>query len=187
VSSEQYYSDLYISTILFTTQNDCSLLTVCHIPNDMIVESFLRPISSTSSNKPHGECWSAINKSKIFPITALPVNLCTAWNASLNHLQRALFLSHTEADKLRDADYYDDIIRSREVVSATKIVQKTVADLDAVHDENSGDNIDGIEYFPQPPDKRPVPETVNNPTSEVSRAEQVFSKKAVSRPGRKYA
>ena len=160
---------------------------VCHIPNDMIVESCLLPISSTSFNTLHGECWSAVNKSKIFSITGLPVDLCTAWNTSLKYLQRAFFLNHTEADKLQDAEYYDDIMLSKGDTSANKVVHKIVTEPEAVEEENSGDNIDGIEYFPQPPDKPPALESVNTPTSEVSRAEQVPSKKAVSRPGRKYA
>lgn len=152
----------------------------------MIVECLLHPISSTSSNKPKDECWSAVNKSKVFPITVLPINLCTAWNKSLNYLQRALFLNYAEADNLHHVDYYDNILLSKEAENANIIVQ-TVTELASVHDETCGDDIDGIEYFPQPPDKRPEPETANNPTSEVSRAEQVVSKKAVSRPGRKYA
>ena len=161
---------------------------VCHIPNDMIDESLLHPILSTACNKPHDECWRAVNKSKIFPITALPVDLGNAWNTSLRHLQRAYFLSHTEADNLHDAHYYDDIMLSKEDVAVNAAgVQKAVQELEAVDEENCGDNLDSIEYFPQPPEKRSSPEVVNTPTSEVCRAEQVSSKKAVSRPGRKYA
>lgn len=150
---------------------------VCHIPNNMIIESQLKPILFGN--------WTADSAYKLFSVSVLPPDLCDAWEISLNRLHSAFFMSHSDKDARSNAEFYADIVLPDSINTTNKDTSKsnTVGKRD-----KKGGNIsepdncsDRVEYFPQPPGQAAVC-GIN-----ASGGAPPADSKTITRPGRTYA
>ena len=141
------------------------MLMVCHIPNNMIIESQLKPIIFGN--------WTADSDYKLFPVTTLPSDLCDAWETSLSRLHSAFFMSHSDKDVKSNAELYADIVLP-DSITPSKDASKTTAKRDLKSGSASA-SVDRVEYFPQPPGLA------------VCAVAPLSATKTIARPGRTYA
>ena len=134
---------------------------VCHIPNNMIIESQLKPIVFGN--------WTAESDYKLFPVTTLSSDLCDAWETSLSRLHSAFFMSHSDRDVKPNAEFYADIVLPNSIAPSID-ASKT-----AVKNGSASASVDRVEYFPQPPGLA------------VCGVAPLSASKTISRPGRTYA
>lgn len=157
-------NSMYVSI----SQEDSSLLMVCHIPNNMIIESQLKPILFGN--------WTAESDCKLFPVTALPSDLCDAWETSLSRLHRAFFMSHSDKDVKSSAEYYADIVLPDSITPNKDAKEASMtADKSTANSGSASTSVDHVEYFPQPPGLA------------VCGVAPMSASKSVTRPGRTYA